>query len=434
MKKGILLLAAGGAVAAMAISKKKQAKKEPSDQPSPSPKPKIKPKPSPEYIVEDGEITIPDEELPQNYDDTWRLMQKALLSLGYNVPTNGYLSDVATQEALIRFKWDVNTVGYYASSVFNPTPSLSQELWIDLMKSMPDPMVFGIAVDLSVDEPTAQCIAWAREESPTKWLDLVDEARQGLKKYVNLEDLTPPPSPGSDEAETPGNYYEIYPEQVNDTLEMLKGEGYTVNYGVAYNGMIPADFKAQLMSFANHNQESVVVHIIDNEMMPKTYGLEIISAQTGNDAFELKTTEAKTILYWMQKFENEHIVDDKGNVKLPGTEGGGSTVSNIQTFLASVSSDIMDAAKNAFSQAYVFTHQGDMPGAMMMAIMNFAKQNPKIFVGVEDCQGGQSDRCGAGLYGLQVVDLESSQPIKTFNQIKSETALALAEKYVDEGF
>ena len=74
-----------------------------------------------------------------------------------------------------------------------------------------------------------------------------------------------------------------------------------------------------------------------------------------------------------------------------------------------------------------------MPGATMMSIMNFAKQNPSVFVGVEDCQGSESDRCGAGLYGLQVLDLASSQPIKTFNQIKAETALALADKYVSEG-
>ena len=44
-----------------------------------------------------------------------------------------------------------------------------------------------------------------------------------------------------------------------------------------------------------------------------------------------------------------------------------------------------------------------------------------------------TDRCGSGLYGLQVIDLKANKKLKTFNQIKGETALSLAEKYVSEG-
>lgn len=432
MKKGLLILGAGAAALYLA-SKKKKAEKPAEDKPADTPSPSPQPKPQPEYIVEDGEIIIPDNELAENYDDTWRLMQKALLDLGYNVPTNGYLNDKATQEGLIHFKWDANTVGYYASSVWNPTPSLSQDDWIELMKSMPDSMVFGLAVDLSIDAPTAQAVSWARDKSPIKWRGLVQEARDGLKKYVKLEDLAPPPSPSSEDPELPDNYWEIDAHQIKDTIEVLNEESRDVAYVVYSHALPPTDFRAQLMSFANHSQENAVINVID-EMQPSgRYSLDAVSVKTGASAVTLKNQAAKTILYWMQKFENEHIVDEDHNAKLPGEDEGGSALSNIKTFLADAASDVIDAIKGSFNEAYIFTHQDDMPGELMMAIKDFAKENPNVFVGIEDCQGEETDRCGKGLYGLQVVDLQNNQPIKTFNQIKGETAISLADKYVSEG-
>jgi len=172
----------------------------------------------------------------------------------------------------------------------------------------------------------------------------------------------------------------------------------------------------------------------------KTFSLKVFSLQPEKKSYEVINASAKTALYHAGRFAAEHIMDDEGYARLPAGKDDGKNEgqddgpkSNSSIFFANMAEAVLKKYSKYFPEAYIFSHQDKMPGSLLMDIQAFAKSNPNIYVGIENCQGMTTDRCGSGLYGLQVIDLKANKKLKTFNQIKGETALSLAEKYVSEG-
>ena len=168
----------------------------------------------------------------------------------------------------------------------------------------------------------------------------------------------------------------------------------------------------------------------------KTFSLKVFSLLPEQKSYEVINASAKTALYHAGRFAAEHVMDDEGYARLPAGKDDSpkpGPQNNSSIFFAKMADAVLQKYSQYFPEAYIFSHQDKMPGALLMEIQAFAQANPNIYVGIENCDGFNTDRCGAHSYGLQVIDLKANKKLKTFNQIKGETALSLAHKYVSEG-